>query len=114
MTYPRSHLIDPNGAGIYHLCSRCVRKSWLCGVEESSGRDFSRRRDWIVKQTLYLADIYPISVPVSWMPAVYLSINSYSNLAFLFFMFPNRFQEILLIEIHTFVFTMSTPFVTIK
>lgn len=29
MTYPRAHLVDPDG-GYYHVCSRCVRRvnSW--------------------------------------------------------------------------------------
>jgi putative transposase len=61
MTYPRSHLIDPEG-GIYHVCSRCVRGAFLFGTDESTGKDFSHRRDWIENRILELSDIFTVSV----------------------------------------------------
>ncbi|MFT4719621.1 MAG: REP element-mobilizing transposase RayT [Candidatus Azotimanducaceae bacterium] len=61
MTYPRSHLVDPDG-GTYHVCSRCVRQTFLCGVDELTGRDFSHRREWIRARIFELSRIFTISI----------------------------------------------------
>ncbi|MFT4714322.1 MAG: REP element-mobilizing transposase RayT [Candidatus Azotimanducaceae bacterium] len=61
MTYPRSHLIDPDG-GTYHVCSRCVRRAFLFGTDEATGKDFSHRRDWIENRILELSEVFTVSV----------------------------------------------------
>jgi len=61
MTYPRSHLVDPDG-GTYHVCSRCVRRTFLCGLDDLTGRDFSHRRRWIQSRILALSNIFSISI----------------------------------------------------
>jgi putative transposase len=61
MTYPRSHLIDPDG-GTYHVCSRCVRRAFLFGTDATTGKDFSHRRDWIENRILELSEIFTVSV----------------------------------------------------
>jgi len=61
MTYPRSHLIDPDG-GTYHVCSRCVRRTFLGGQDELTGRDFSHRRQWIESRILVLSEIFSVSI----------------------------------------------------
>ena len=61
MTYPRSHLIDPQG-GTYHVCSRFVRRTFLCGVDALTGKDFSHRRKWIEDRILELSQIFSISI----------------------------------------------------
>ena len=62
MTYPRSHLLVPGGGGVYHVQSRCVRRAWLCGYDEVSGRDFNHRRAWIERRILALAEIFAVGV----------------------------------------------------
>ena len=59
MTYPRSHLVDPDG-GVYHVFSRCVRRAFLCGTDPFSGRNFDHRRKWIEDRLLMLADIFDV------------------------------------------------------
>lgn len=62
MTYPRSHLLAPGGAGAYHVQSRCVRRAWLCGYDAVSGRDFNHRRRWIEQRILALSDIFAVAI----------------------------------------------------
>jgi len=54
--------VDPDSGGVYHVCSRCVRRAWLCGTDDITGRDFSHRREWIEKRILSLAEIFAMSV----------------------------------------------------
>lgn len=61
MTYPRSHLVDTEG-GAYHVCSRCVRRAFLCGVDRETGLDFEHRRGWLENRMLELADIFAVDL----------------------------------------------------
>ena len=61
MTYARAHLIDPEG-GVYHVCSRCVRRAWLCGVDRETGYNFDHRRAWLEERILALAEIFSIDL----------------------------------------------------
>lgn len=61
MTYPRSHLVDPDG-GVYHVCSRCVRRAFLCGTDKHTGYNFDHRRDWIEERILWLASIFTVDI----------------------------------------------------
>ena len=62
MPYPRSHLVDATSSGIYHVQSRCVRRSWLCGLDRETGRDFTHRRAWIERRILQLAEYFSVSI----------------------------------------------------
>lgn len=62
MGYPRKHLICLNDTPYYHVVSRCVRRSWLCGYDDYTGRDYSHRKAWVVDRLELLADIFAIDV----------------------------------------------------
>ena len=61
MTYPRSHLVDANG-GVYHVCSRCVRRAFLCGTDHQSDFNFDHRRQWVEDRMLMLSEIFAIEI----------------------------------------------------
>lgn len=61
MTYPRSHLVDPDG-GIYHVRSRCVRRAFLCGTDQLTGNNFDHRRKWIENRILLLTEVFAIDI----------------------------------------------------
>ena len=46
----------------YHCVSRCVRRAFLCGRDESSGKDYEHRREWIEEEILRLAGIFALDV----------------------------------------------------
>lgn len=62
MATPRSLLVDSNLAVYYHLMSRCVRRSWLCGRDPRTGRNFNHRKAWLKKRLFHLAKFFPIEV----------------------------------------------------
>jgi putative transposase len=61
MGYPRSHLVDPDG-GIYHVCSRWVRRAFLCGRDGATGFDFDHRRQWLEDRILALAQLFAVKL----------------------------------------------------
>ncbi|TQV71465.1 transposase [Aliikangiella marina] len=62
MAIKRSEQIDSENAGYYHLMSRCVRRAFLCGVDEATGISFEHRRAWIEQRIVQLAEIFAIEV----------------------------------------------------
>lgn len=60
MATPRRLLIAPDSPGYYHLVSRCVRRSWLCG--RSDGGDYSHRRTWLLQRLNQLGRCFAIDV----------------------------------------------------
>ena len=61
MTKPRKQLIDADTTPFYHIVSRCVRRSFLCGID-AQGNNFEHRRQWIEDKILALPHIFAIHV----------------------------------------------------
>lgn len=62
MTRPRSTLVSAGDTRWYHCISRCVRCSFLCGVDHASGRNFDHRRAWVTDRILELGGLFAIDV----------------------------------------------------
>jgi len=62
MATPRSQLVDPDYPMHYHLVSRCVRRSWLCGVDRQSGKDYEHRKGWLEERIHDLARYFAVAV----------------------------------------------------
>jgi hypothetical protein len=59
---PRREVINPDVVGVYHCWNRCVRRSWLCGIDPLTGKDYEYRRDWIVQRETLLARLFAIEI----------------------------------------------------
>lgn len=62
MTIPRSDQINLNATTYYHVMNRCVRRSFLCGFDKETGKDFSHRKSWILSRLKFLASIFSIEI----------------------------------------------------
>ena len=59
---PRAEQFDPSKVCIVHLTQRCVRKMFLAGFDESTGKDYAHRREWIRCRMERLASVFGIDV----------------------------------------------------
>lgn len=62
MAIPRSDLIRLDATAYYHVMNRCVRRSYLSGIDPVSSRDYSHRKHWIVNRMKLLANIFAINI----------------------------------------------------
>jgi len=62
MTRARHSQIDLTATRFYHVINRCVRRSFLCGDDKFSGRNFDHRRTWLVDRFFLLSDIFAIGI----------------------------------------------------
>ncbi len=62
MTRPRFHIAPPDTPGTYHCIQRCVRRAFLCGVDDYSGRSFEHRNSWIETRIALVAECFAVSI----------------------------------------------------
>ena len=62
MTIPRQSQISLDGTPYYHCIARCVRRAFLCGEDQYTGKDFNHRRGWLVTQLKQQASIFGIDI----------------------------------------------------
>ena len=62
MSKPRSQQISLLDTQYYHICSRTVRKAFLCGVDKDTDTSYEHRRVWIEKRLFKLAKIFAIDI----------------------------------------------------
>lgn len=62
MTLPRSALVSIEDTPYYHIVTRCVRRTFLCGTDRTSGRSFEHRRQWIEDRIRLLSSIFAVDI----------------------------------------------------
>jgi REP element-mobilizing transposase RayT len=62
MPQPRSSQISLLDTPYYHCVSRCVRRSFLCGIDNYSGQSYEHRRGWVEKRLLFLSSVFAIDL----------------------------------------------------
>ena len=62
MTKPRKELVSVSDTPYYHIVSRCVRRTFLCGYNHQSNTDYEHRKDWIVDRIQLLSALFAIDL----------------------------------------------------
>ena len=62
MPKPRSQQISLSDTPYYHICSRTVRKAFLCGIDKETGVSYEHRRSWIEKRIIQLSQVFAIDI----------------------------------------------------
>ena len=62
MTQARQNQISLADTPYYHCINRCVRRAFLCGVDQQSGNSYEHRKQWVVDRLKALASVFAIDV----------------------------------------------------
>ena len=60
MTKARHTVVKEGREGTYHCMARCVRRAFLCGYDEFSGKDYEHRKEWIRLRLKELAGVFAV------------------------------------------------------
>lgn len=62
MTRPRKEQISIQDTPYYHIVSRCVRRTYLCGKDHATGKDYEHRRQWIEDRIRILSSLFAVDI----------------------------------------------------
>ncbi|WP_298772392.1 transposase [uncultured Shewanella sp.] len=62
MPTSRKAIVSLEDTSFYHCVSRCVRRAYLCGVDDYTGQSYEHRREWVEDRILELADVFAIDI----------------------------------------------------
>ena len=62
MTYAYKILIHKGSPGACHCVLRCVRRAFLCGEVQLTGRSVEHRRLWLEGRISWLAGIFGVAI----------------------------------------------------
>ena len=62
MTRARNCQIDLAATAFYHVINRCIKRSFLCGEDSYSGKNYEHRRQWLIDRIKSLSSVYSIDI----------------------------------------------------
>ncbi len=62
MTIARNHHLFIDQPTYFHLISRCVRRAFLCGKDNYSGKRYDHRKRWLEKRLFELCELFYIDL----------------------------------------------------
>jgi putative transposase len=62
MPKPRAQQVSLEATVYYHCISRCVRRAFLCGEDQFTGKRFDHRKQWLVERLTDLTGIFAIDL----------------------------------------------------
>ena len=62
MTRARRELLSIETTPYYHVISRCVRRAYLCGTDNFSGKNYEHRKAWVVERLRELDKVFTIDL----------------------------------------------------
>ncbi len=62
MPRARKKLVNIENTPYYHVSSRCVRRAYLCGQDENTGKCFDHRKAWLEERIRLLSTLFAVDL----------------------------------------------------